>query len=111
MCRGVISHSDRGSEYQSRRFRRACRRLGVTRSMGRVGSGFGNAVSEAFNSVLEVGYVHRRAFTTHTEARLKIATWITGFCHTRRLHRVCGYRSPIDHERDHPADLTMEFAA
>jgi transposase InsO family protein len=38
--RGVIFHADRGSEYQSRRFRRACRRLGVTQSMGRVGSCF-----------------------------------------------------------------------
>lgn len=38
--RGVIFHSDRGSEYQSRRFRRACRRLGVTQTMSRVGSCF-----------------------------------------------------------------------
>ncbi|MGW2370464.1 DDE-type integrase/transposase/recombinase, partial [Streptomyces sp. NPDC001667] len=37
---GVIFHSDRGSEYVSRRFKRACRRLGVTQSMGRVGSCF-----------------------------------------------------------------------
>ncbi len=37
---GVIMHTDRGSEYTSRRFRRACRRLGVTQSMGRVGSCF-----------------------------------------------------------------------
>ena len=109
--RGVIFHSDRGSEYQSRRFRRACRRLGVTQSMGRVGSCFDNAVSEAFNSVLKVEYVHRRTFTTRTEARLKIATWITGFYNTRRLHSVCGYRSPIDYERDHQADPTMELAA
>ncbi|MFJ9753217.1 DDE-type integrase/transposase/recombinase [Streptomyces chartreusis] len=36
--RGVIMHTDRGSEYCSRRFRRACRKLGVVRSMGRVGS-------------------------------------------------------------------------
>ncbi|MFE4963160.1 IS3 family transposase [Streptomyces sp. NPDC056660] len=87
--RGVIFHSDRGSEYQSRRFMRACRRLGVTQSMGRVGSCFDNAVSEAFNSVLKVEYVHRRAFATRTEARLKIATWITDFYNTRRLHSVC----------------------
>ncbi|MFJ9481758.1 IS3 family transposase [Streptomyces mirabilis] len=38
--KGVIFHSDRGSEYGSRRFRWACRRLGVTQSMGRVGSCF-----------------------------------------------------------------------
>ncbi|WP_326600991.1 IS3 family transposase [Streptomyces sp. NBC_01800] len=109
--RGVIFHSDRGSEYQSRRFRRACRRLGVTQSMGRVGSCFDNAVSEAFNSVLQVEYVHRHTFTTRTEARLKIATWITGFYNTRRLHSVCGYHSPIDYERDHHANPTVELAA
>ncbi|MFG3022680.1 DDE-type integrase/transposase/recombinase [Streptomyces sp. NPDC048254] len=45
--KGVIFHSDRGSEYGSRRFRRACRRLGGTQSMGRVGSCFDNALSEA----------------------------------------------------------------
>ncbi|WUS53984.1 integrase core domain-containing protein (plasmid) [Streptomyces mirabilis] len=70
-----------------------------------------NAVSEAFNSVLKVEYVHRRAFATRTEARLKIATWITGFYNTRRLHSVCGYRSPIDYERNHHADSTVESAA
>ncbi|MFG3309996.1 IS3 family transposase [Streptomyces wuyuanensis] len=51
--RGVIMHTDRGSEYCSRRFKRACRKLGIVQSMGRVGSCFDNAVSEAFNSVLK----------------------------------------------------------
>lgn len=43
---GVILHSDRGSEDVSRRFRRACLRLGVAPSMGRVGSCSDNAVSD-----------------------------------------------------------------
>ncbi|GHE55220.1 hypothetical protein GCM10014715_05000 [Streptomyces spiralis] len=101
--RGVIIHTDRGSEYCSRRFKRACRRLGIVQSMGRVGSCFDNAVSEAFNSVLTVEYVHRHTFRTRTEARVKIATWITGFHNTRRLHSVCGLKSPIDYERDYRA--------
>ncbi|MGI5144406.1 IS3 family transposase [Streptomyces sp. CA-106110] len=109
--KGVIFHSDRGSEYVSRRFKRTCRRLGVTQSMGRVGSCFDNAVSEAFNSVLKVEYVHRHTFATRTEARLKIATWITGFYNTHRLHSVCGYRSPIDYEHDHRANSVLELAA
>ncbi|MET9880688.1 IS3 family transposase [Actinacidiphila glaucinigra] len=109
--KGVIFHSDRGSEYVSRRFKRACRRLGVTQSMGRVGSCFDNAISEAFNSVLKVEYVHRHTFATRTEARLKIATWITGFYNTHRLHSVCGYRSPIDYEHDHRANSVLELAA
>jgi integrase-like protein len=76
---GVIFHSDRGSEYCSTDFTRACARWKVRQSMGRVGSCFDNAVTEATFSTLKVEHVHRRQFRTRTEARLKIATWITGF--------------------------------
>jgi transposase InsO family protein len=44
---GVIFHSDRGSEYGSAEFARACARWQVRQSMGRVGSCFDNAVAEA----------------------------------------------------------------
>ncbi|MEV7239059.1 IS3 family transposase [Streptomyces sp. NPDC051020] len=108
---GVIFHSDRGSEYGSRKFRRACRKLGVTQSMGRVGSCFDNAVSEAFNSVLKVEYVHRHTFATRSEARIRIATWITDFYNARRLHSVCDWISPIDYEHDYWAGFTEELAA
>ncbi|MFK0286601.1 DDE-type integrase/transposase/recombinase [Streptomyces sp. NPDC090499] len=99
-ARGVITHTVRGSEYCSRRLRRARRELGVGRSTGRAGSCFDNAASEAFNSVPTVEYAHRRTFRTRTrtEARVKIATWITEFYNARRLHSVCGFKSPIDHE-------------
>ncbi|MET9040449.1 IS3 family transposase [Streptomyces mirabilis] len=109
--RGVICHAGRGSEYGSRRFRRACRRLGAFQSMGRVGSCFDNAVSEAFNSVLKVEYVHRHAFATRTEARIRIATWITDFYNSRRLHSVCGFNSPIDYGHDYWASLGEGLAA
>ncbi|WP_329359623.1 integrase core domain-containing protein [Streptomyces sp. NBC_01483] len=99
------------TEYTSRKFGRACRRLGVFRSMGRVGSCFDNAVSETFNSVLKVEYVHRRTFATRAEARIRIATWITDFYNARRLHSVCDFKSPIDYEREYWAGLTMGLAA
>ncbi|MDQ0790806.1 IS3 family transposase [Streptomyces sp. B3I8] len=108
---GVIFHSDRGPEYTSRKCGRACRKLGVFQSMGRVGSCFDNAVSEAFNSVLKVEYVHRHTFRTRAAARIRIATWITDFYHTRRLHSVCEFTSPINHENDHRAGLTVRPAA
>ncbi|MEU1568593.1 IS3 family transposase, partial [Streptomyces mirabilis] len=63
-----------------------------------------NAVSEAFNSVLKVEYVHWHTFRTRTETRIKIATWITDFYNVRRLHGVCGFKSPIDYERDYRAN-------
>jgi putative transposase len=79
--------------------------------MDRIGSCFDHAVSEAFHSVLKVEYVSRHTLATPTEAPLRIATWITGFYNTRRLHTMCGYRSPIDYERDHQADPAVELAA
>ncbi|QLE71141.1 hypothetical protein FGW37_05565 [Streptomyces rectiverticillatus] len=62
-------------------------------------------------SVLKVEYVYRHTFATRTGARLRIATWITGFYNTHRLHSVCGYYSPIDYEKDHRANSDLEPAA
>ena len=45
---GTIFHSDRGSEYTADLFEPACATLGVTQSMGRVGSCFDNAAAESF---------------------------------------------------------------
>jgi len=96
---GVIFHSDRGSEYTSEAFDKACRRLGVLQSMGRVGSALDNAAAEAFNSTIKVEYIHRHRFATRLEARLKISTWIVDFYNLRRRHSACDGLSPIDYER------------
>jgi transposase InsO family protein len=96
---GVVFHSDRGSEYTAEAFARACRKLGVVQSMGRVGSALDNAAAEAFNSIIKVEYTHRHRFRTRAEARLKIATWIVDFYNTRRRHSACDGMSPIDYER------------
>ncbi|MEH0518397.1 IS3 family transposase [Streptomyces stelliscabiei] len=79
---GTIFHSDRGAEYTSEAYNKLCDRLGVVQSMGRVGSALDNAAAESFNSLVKVEYIHRRPFAPRTEARLRIATWITG-CTTR----------------------------
>ena len=83
------------AQYTSEQFGAACARMVVVQSMGRVGSALDNAVSESFNSVLKVEYVHRHTFATRTEARLRIATWITGFYNTRRRHSAAGGHPPI----------------
>ena len=50
---GVIMHTDQGSEYTAKIFRAACARMGITQSMGRVGSALDNAVIESWHSTLE----------------------------------------------------------
>jgi transposase InsO family protein len=96
--RGVVFHSDRGSEYTAQTFKTACTRMGVTQSMGRVGSALDNAAAEAVNSTIKVELVHRTRFTTRAQARAVTGAWISGFYNTRRRHSTCGGLSPIAYE-------------
>ena len=96
--RGVIFHTDQGSEYSSTLFGAACRSLGVTQSMGRVGSALDNAAAESFFSTLEHELLSRRQFHTQDEARHVVAGWIDGFYNRIRRHSTTGMRSPIDYE-------------
>lgn len=96
--RGVVFHSDRGSEYTAATFHAACRRLGVVQSMGRVGSALDNAAAEAVNSTIKVELVHRRRYATRAQARAEVGAWIATFYNARRRHSACGGLSPINYE-------------
>lgn len=108
--RGVIFHSDRGSEYGSRRFRRACRKLGVFQSMGRVGSCFDSTPSARRSTASS-----RSSTSTGTPSppapRHGSGSRPGSPTSTRRLHSVCGFTSPIDYEHDYWAGLNERLAA
>jgi putative transposase len=95
---GVIFHTDQGSEYTSTLFTAACRSLGITQSMGRVGSALDNAAAESFFSTLEHELLSRRQFRTRDEARHVVAGWIDGFYNRIRRHSTAGMQSPVDYE-------------
>ncbi len=50
---GLLHHSDRGSQYASRDYRRVLAGSGIEVSIGAVGSCFDNAVAESFFSTLK----------------------------------------------------------
>jgi putative transposase len=96
--RGVVFHSDKGSEFTASDFARVCARLGVVQSAGRVGSCFDNAVIESWHSTLEFELRSRRRFATKAEARREVAHFIDRYNTTRR-HSGCEMRSPADYEQ------------
>jgi putative transposase len=103
---GVIFHTDRGSTYTATRFTTLCRTLGVSQSMGRVGSCFDNAAAEAFFSTLEHEVLSRHHFTTKAQARRVVVAWCQDFYNTRRRHSSAALMPPIQYERlaaDQPA--------
>ena len=101
---GVKFHSDQGSEYTAADFRRACARMGVVQSMGRVGSALDNAAAESFFSSLEFELLRREPLVTHEQARRAIAAWIDDF-NTVRLHSANAMFSPVEFER---LDLSVQ---
>lgn len=94
---GVIFHTDQGSEYTAGDFRTACGRMGVTQSMGRVGSALDNAAIESWHSTLEFELRDLEHFTTKAQARRRIPAWIEEYNHDRR-HSSVGMVSPIAYE-------------
>lgn len=107
---GVILHTDQGSEYTAGDFRAACGRLGVTQSMGRVGSALDNSVIESWHSTVEFELRSLEHFTTKTQARGRLAVWIEEYNHDRR-HSSIGMISPIACEHELAAAHEQEQAA
>ena len=95
---GVIFHTDKGGEYIGDLFARACGSLGVSQSMGRVGSALDNAAAESFNSTLEHELLSRKQFETKDQARREVARFIDAYNHRRR-HSSCDMLSPVAYEQ------------
>jgi putative transposase len=95
---GVVFHSDKGGEYVGDLFAGACDALGVTQSMGRVGSALDNAAAESFNSTLEHELLSRRRFATKEQARREVARFIDAYNHQRR-HSSAEMLPPVAYEQ------------
>jgi putative transposase len=67
---GTVVHSDRGSQFRSRRFVESLRHHGLTGSMGRVGPCADNAAMESFFSLLQKNVLDRQRWLTRQDLRL-----------------------------------------
>ena len=96
-------HSDRGSQFRSRKFVELLRHEGITGSMGRVGACGDNAAMESFFALLQKNFLDKKRWTTRQELRLEIVTWIERTYHRRRRQRGLGRLTPIEFEMIEPA--------
>jgi len=95
---GCVVHSDRGSQFRSRKFTRSLRRHDLVGSMGRVGAAGDNAAMESFFSLLQKNVLNRRSWATRDELRIAIVTWIERTYHRRRRQARLGRLTPIEFE-------------
>jgi putative transposase len=106
--KGVIHHSDQGSQYTSLAFGKRCQEAGVRPSMGSVGDAYDNAMAESFFSSLEAELLARRRFASQAEARMACFSYIEGWYNPVRLHSALGYRSPMAYEEEHRQAAEVE---
>ncbi|WP_207122948.1 DDE-type integrase/transposase/recombinase, partial [Actinocatenispora comari] len=94
----TIVHSDRGSQFRSRKYVTTLRQAGLTGSMGRVGACGDNAAMESFFALLQKNVLNRRRWATRQGLRLAIVTWIEKTYHRRRRQARLGRLTPIEFE-------------
>ncbi len=97
--KGLIHHSDHGSQYTSLEFGRTLQQAGILPSMGSVGDAYDNAMAESFVSTLKRELIDRDVWPTREASRLAIFEYIEVFYNRSRLHSSIGYLSPVQFEQ------------
>ena len=95
---GCLLHTDRGSQFRSRKLVRALGRHDMVGSMGRVGAAGDNAAMESFFSLLQKNVLNRRRWDTRDQLRIAIVTWIERTYHRRRRQDALGRLTPVEFE-------------
>jgi transposase InsO family protein len=96
--RGLIIHTDRGSQYASGAYRQLLENIRAVPSMSRAANCYDNAVMESFWSTLKAECFASYLPATHQEARRMIFEYIETYYNHVRLHSSLGYQSPMDFE-------------
>lgn len=94
MPRGVIVHSDRGSQYCSAVYQKLFRKHRLICSMSKKGDCYDNAAMESWNHSFKVEAVHGERFSTRSEAKHQVFEYIEVYYNRKRLHSGLGYLSP-----------------
>ena len=103
MPRGVIMHTDRGSQYCSREHRALLEAHGLIASMSAKGNCYDNAAMESWNHSLKVEAIHGERLSTREQAKAHVFDYIEVYYNRNRLHSTLGYLSPEQFELSHVA--------
>ena len=100
-AKGVVHHSDRGSQYLSIRYSERLAEAGIEPSVGSVGDSYDNALAETIIGLYKTEVIHRRGPWRHIDA-VEYATleWVDWFNH-RRLLEPIGNVPPAELEQAH----------
>jgi len=93
--KGLIHHSDRGSQYCAHEYRKILKQFGMKASMSGKGNCFDNAPMESFWGTLKQELIHHRHYRTRQEAIQEITEYIEIFYNRQRRQARLGFLSPV----------------
>jgi len=99
--RGLLHHSDRGSQYASGDYQKALKEYGMICSMSRKGNCYDNAPMESWFHTLKVELVQDETFRTRREAMAALFEYIEVFYDRQRIHSALGGHTPAEIEQVH----------
>jgi putative transposase len=97
--KGLIHHSDAGSEYTAITYRDAVGDVGALASIGTVGDSYDNAMAESLNGLYKTECIRREGpWVNAQDIELATSSWVS-YYNSSRLHSSIGDRSPIEYEK------------
>jgi len=93
--KGVIIHSDRGSQYCSTRYQRLLKANQLQCSMSRKGCCYDNAAMESYFHTLKVELVYRENYHTREQAKQSIFQYIEIYYNRQRRHSAINNQIPM----------------
>lgn len=88
--KGLIIHSDRGSQYCSRSFKKLLDQQRYRQSMCATGNCYDNAITESFFGTLKTELVFHQIYDTRDQSRRSIFKYIEMFYNRNRIHSSLG---------------------
>lgn len=103
--KGLLHHSDRGSQYCSHEYQGLLSQFGLEVSMSGSGNCFDNAPMESFWGIIKQELTNHRHYRTRREAIEDITEYIEIFYNRQRRQAKLGYLSPVAYARKYYSGL------
>ena len=97
--KGLLIHSDQGSQFGSNSYKNFIKRHNFIQSMSRRGNCWDNACVESFFRLVKVEELNDYKFNDIEAVKYKLFCYIDCFYNTNRIHTHLGYISPLDFEK------------
>jgi len=105
--KGLVHHSDKGSQYCSVLLSKTLQEYGIKPSMGSIASPWDNAVTESLMSTIKAECTDIKLYKSVKEATLDIFDFIEVFYNRLRFHSALGMMSPMEFEEAYHQRLSL----